>query len=304
MSDVRENGDRRIDGPGGSGGGDKQVKPRPPLFRALGRDDPPPTIEIGGEEWSLEEVFKHDSWAATAVYRRGDAQILCKFNRTQPIFGIPMRWLGRRLARRETGFMERLRDIEFVPLPAGEVRSGGLVLDNAAARIFIPGEAFRVKEQVTSAFLDDLHVILARVHARDMAYVDLHKRENIIVGLDGRPYLIDFQVSYGVGADAGWLRRVILRRLQEIDVYHLRKHHLRCFPETLTPEQIEAWRNPPGLINAHRRITKPLRSLRRKLLVKLGIRNETGMARSEFEPEISFREEGGGGGDVRRGGST
>jgi hypothetical protein len=295
-------GEKRVRTIGASG--DRHVKPRPPLFRALGREDPPAIIEIGGEEWSLEEVFKHDSWAATAVYRRGDAQILCKFNRTQSIFGIPMRWLGRRLARRETAFMERLRDIESVPLPAGEVRSGGVVLENAAARIFIPGEAFRVKEQVTSAFIDELHAIIARVHKHDMAYVDLHKRENIIVGLDGRPYLIDFQVSYGIGPEAGWLKRAILRRLQEIDVYHLRKHHLRCFPETLTPEQIEAWRNPPGLINAHRRITKPLRSLRRKLLVKLGIRNETGMARSEFEPEISFREESGGGGDARRGGST
>jgi hypothetical protein len=300
MGGVGDEGERRIDA-----SGEKPVKPRPALFRALGRNDPPAVIEIADDEWTLEEVFKHDSWAATGVYRRGEAQILCKFNRTQPIFGIPMRWLGRRLARRETGFMERLRDIESVPLPAGEVRAGGVVLENAAARIFIPGEAFRVKEQVTSAFIDELHAIIARVHAHDMAYVDLHKRENIIVGLDNRPYLIDFQVSYGIRPEAGWLKRAILRRLQEIDIYHLRKHHLRLFPETLTPEQIDAWRNPPGLINAHRRITKPLRSLRRKLLVMLGIRNETGMARSEFEPEISFREEGGGSGaGVRPGGTS
>lgn len=275
------------------------VKRRPPLLRALGRAEPPETIEVAGREWRLDETFKHDSWAATATYVSGEERLICKFNRTQPVFFIPMRWLGRALARREIGFLERLRDVELVPVPFADVRAQGRVLDNAAARVFIPGEAFHGPEQVTPAFFDDLYALLREVHARDMAYVDLHKRENVIVGPGGRPFLIDFQVSFGVAPGAGRLKRAILKRLQETDLYHIRKHHIRCFPETLTPEQIAAWREPPGLISIHRRIAKPLRSLRRKLLVKLGVRDESGMARSEAEPEIAFRERDGAG-DAKR----
>ncbi|MCG6122043.1 MAG: hypothetical protein MEP57_04970 [Microvirga sp.] len=276
MSESRESG--------------RPVKKRPPLLRALGSAEPPQTIEVAGREWRLDETFKHDSWAATATYVAGEDRLICKFNRAQPVFFIPMRWLGRALARREIGFLERLRDVALVPTPYGEVRAGGVLLDNAAARVFIPGEAFHGPEQVTPAFFDDLYALLREVHARDMAYVDLHKRENVIVGPGGRPYLIDFQVSFGVAPGAGRINRAVLTRLQETDLYHIRKHHLRCFPETLSPEQIAAFREPPGIISIHRRITKPLRSLRRKLLVKLGVRDASGMARSEADPEIAFRE--------------
>ncbi|TVR06810.1 MAG: hypothetical protein EA385_14615 [Salinarimonadaceae bacterium] len=271
----------------------QHVKKRPPLLRALGSAEPPETIAVAGREWRLDETFKHDSWAATATYVSGEDRLICKFNRTQPIFFLPMRWLGRMLARRELGFLERLRDVELVPTPYAEVRADGVVLDNAAARVFIPGEAFHGPEQVTPTFFDDLYALLREVHARDMAYVDLHKRENVIVGPGGRPHLIDFQVSFGVAPGAGRVKRAILKRLQETDLYHIRKHHIRCFPETLTPEQIAAWRDPPGIISIHRRITKPLRSLRRKLLVTLGVRDASGMARSEADPEIAFRERNG-----------
>ncbi len=45
------------------------VRPRPALFRALGRDEPPSVVTIGGEKHELIEIFKHDSWAATALTR-------------------------------------------------------------------------------------------------------------------------------------------------------------------------------------------------------------------------------------------
>ena len=61
-------------------------KSRPAIFRALGRRDVPPTVTIDGHEYHLEKVFKHDSWAATALYEGHDGKIVCKFNRQQSIF--------------------------------------------------------------------------------------------------------------------------------------------------------------------------------------------------------------------------
>ena len=79
----------------------RTVRPRPPLLRALGAGEPPRTVEIDGNTYRWVETFKHDSWAATGLYSGANGAIVCKFNRTQPIFGFPMTWLGRRLARRE-----------------------------------------------------------------------------------------------------------------------------------------------------------------------------------------------------------
>lgn len=269
------------------------VRKRPALFRALGDAEPPATVLVGGRPFALDTVLKHDSWAATAIYADGSGdRIICKFNRRQPIFGLPMRWLGRRLAARETGFLDRLKHLDLVPPSRGPVHAGGELLDNAASRTFLDGQAFRVAEQVDVAFFRDLRRLLDDVHATDMAYVDLHKRENIIVGTDGRPYLIDFQVSFGTWP--GWigqsaLVRAVVRRLQGMDDYHYRKHHARCLPESLTPEERARYLEPPALIRAHRRIAVPLRSLRRRLLVALKVRDRSGQAGSELEPEDAFR---------------
>lgn len=269
------------------------VRKRPALFRALGGSEPPPVVEVGGTRCRLVRTLKHDSWAATALYERPDGTLVtCKFNRVQPILVLPMRWLGRRLARREAEFLHRLADQELVPSCLGPVTEEGARLPNALARVYVEGEPFRTADQVDRRFFAELERLLTAVHERRMAYVDLHKRENIIVGTDGRPHLIDFQVSYALGSRwpaNGRIARWILAQLQETDRYHFGKHLLRCLHDELTPEERLRYGRRPALIGIHRKLTVPLRSLRRKLLVRLGIRDRSGLATSEFEPEDAFR---------------
>jgi hypothetical protein len=94
-----------------------ESQPRPPPLRALGRHEPPSTIEIAGHGFRRVEVLKHDSWAASAVYRDGDQWVICKFNRQQAICGLPMGWLGRGLGARERRFLERLAGAGKAPTP-------------------------------------------------------------------------------------------------------------------------------------------------------------------------------------------
>ena len=94
----------------------KSVRHRPPLFRALGAGEPPQTVYVAGRPYRHIDTFKHDSWAATALYRSDEGDgIVCKFNRAQPIFILPMSWLGRRLARRENGLLKRLAAVAGAP---------------------------------------------------------------------------------------------------------------------------------------------------------------------------------------------
>ncbi len=272
---------------------EKGLRKRPAWLRALGDADPPPTVRVAGRDYRLLTVFKHDSWAATALYAdpEGD-RITCKFNRMQPVFVIPMQWLGRILARREARFLQLLAPVALVPDEMGPVAAQGAILPNAVARRFVEGEPFRGGTPVDAAFFQDLRGVLDALHARDMAYVDLHKRENIIVDTAGRPHLIDFQVSYGLGTRWPWngrLSRLFLRRLQEMDDYHFRKHYARCLKHELDADEYRRLLEPPGLIRWHRKFGVPLRAMRRKLLTTLGLRDRSGQAGSELEPEDAFR---------------
>ncbi len=266
-------------------------RPRPAVLRALGRRDPPQTVEIDGERFERQEIFKHDSWAATAIYASPTRRAICKFNREAAALVVPLGWLGRALAAREHWFMERLRGVAGVPPGLGAVRAAGRVLPNAVARTFIAGHALAADERVDADFFPRLAAILADVHRRGIAHVDLHKRENILVDDAGRPHLIDFQISWGPPPRtlAAALWRPLLRLLQRCDEYHLLKHRIRLRPDQVPQAAADLDRVRPVWIRLHRLVAVPFRSLRRGLLSWTGIRSPSGHAHSEAFPEIAHR---------------
>jgi hypothetical protein len=272
------------------------ARPRPPLFRALGPADPPVQLDVDGRCYHRVEILKHDSWAATAIYRGAAGRIVCKLNRQQPIFGIPMRWLGRFLARREAWMLRRLEGTGHVPCLSGTISTSGRSLPHAVAHAYVPGHPLSPRERVADDFFPALQALLRKMHAEGIAYVDLHKRENIIVGDDGCPYLIDFQISFAL--PHGWLRRSrlcrgILRMFQEGDDYHLLKHWAIHRADQCGVTLKELGHRRPWWIRAHRSIAVPFRTLRRMLLVVLRIRTGQGMVDSECFAEDAVRNDGG-----------
>jgi hypothetical protein len=264
-------------------------KPRPPFLRALGKHDPPQSITVDGAEFERAEIFKHDSWAATALYQAGQQKIVCKFNRRRNLFGFPMRWLGYWLARRESAHYQRLQGIPGIAKLCGAIYVNGSRASNAVAHEFIAGNPLRENVPVNEEFDSQLRELIAEVHRRKIAYVDLHKRENIIVTADGRPHLIDFQVSWMaplIDSIWSWPRRWLLGRLQTMDQYHLdmhEAHHRRLRGDfSFQPDR-------PWWIKWHRKVTVPIRQARRWALIKLGIRSGYGMASTEHSPEQAFR---------------
>ena len=171
--------------------------------------------------------------------------------------------VGRWLAQREARAYAALGNIEGIPRFLGRWGDNGFVHE------YVEGHPLRRYEIVNDEFFPRLAALLGAVHAHDMAYVDLEKRENILVGDDGKPYLIDFQISFALPAGR-WKRsrlaRFVLRRLQESDRYHLLKHHRRHRPDQLTAEQLAASRRRPFYIDLHRYLFRPLTLLRRRTL--------------------------------------
>lgn len=278
----------------------RAVRPRPPFLRALGGQEPPDRLLVEGRGYALERLFKHDSWAATALYRPLAAStttepaplLVCKFNRQASVFGLPLAWLGPILARREGIFLERLAASGRVPRVWRAVRDNqGRRLAHAVAHDYVEGEPLSHRSALDDAFFPALQRLLGSMHEQGLAYVDLHKMENVLVGLDGLPWLIDFQVSFALPRRQPWraLAGPLFGLLRSGDDYHLMKHWIRLRPQQcgLGPEDLDRFR--PRWIRWHRRIGVPLRSLRRQLLVLLGVRAAGGRVGSERFVEEGLR---------------
>ncbi len=223
----------------------------------------PAQVECDGAVYRWRETFKHDFFAATGLYEGSAGLAVLKLGRCHGAGPLPLKWVGRFLARREVTLYARVQDLRGVPRLMGRVGDTGFM------HAFVPGHPLQRREMVGDTFFDELQTLLAEIHARHMAYVDLNKRQNILVGEDGRPHLIDFQISLH-WPPTGWRRwspaRWLLRRFQQADVYHCLKHKRRLRPDLLndderrTVERVSIW------IRLHRWVARPLTQLRRRVL--------------------------------------
>lgn len=228
----------------------------------------PPRIECAGRHFHHVETFKHDFFAATGLYRDANGRLaILKLGRQTELLGFPMTWAARFLTRREAWFYQRLADCPGVPGFIGTVLN-----DTGFLHDFVPGHPLGRDEQVGDAFFDQLRRLLDTIHERHMAYVDLNKRQNILAGDDGRPYLIDFQISLYVPPD-GWGRVPGLRRLLRVfqagDVYHYAKHKRRLRPDLLSESERQRTERLSIWIRLHRAVARPLTNLRRRFLRRL-----------------------------------
>lgn len=245
----------------------------PAFLRALGRGDPPAEFTLDGRRYALDRVFKHDFFAATSRYKAGDHSVILKIGRVAWLGPLPLRWLGRFLAARESAALSHLSGDVSVPRLLGRFGLTGVV------RQYIDGRPLRRGLHVPDEFHSELAAAIQRIHAAGMAYVDLEKAENVLLGDDGKPYLIDFQIAWY------WPRRwggelppfsIIRRWLQSSDLYHLRKLQRRTRQDQLTDAERAGTYCKPWFVRAHTGLTAPLKKLRRFFLERIDPRRSDG----------------------------
>lgn len=248
---------------------------RPPLFRALGKEDPPPLIHIHDDGYRLIATLKHDSWAATARYESESGHsIACKFNRVSPLpLGVPAAWIGTFLARREKRVFRLMTGQAGFPKWSGPVLVKGQELPNAVAHDWIDGDPFHPAMSVGEAFFPTLRDMLKALHAHDIAYVDMSKWGNILVGTDGHPYLIDYQIHFRPAPHwpLGWL----LGLGQTADRYYFHRHWLRCRPDQISTDDRQAWSRQPWPVWIAEKAGPAFRRLRLFILGLYRVRGDT-----------------------------
>jgi len=229
------------------------------------------SFTLAGRTYTLEKVLKHDFFAVTARFRGPDGEAVClKHYHTEPWLGLELEWAGRLMADREVRHYGLLQDLGGVPRLLGRVGK------SAFAHSWVEGnDLLDQKDRLPDDFFDRLEALVAGVHERGMAYIDMNKPDNVLVGSDGRPVLIDFQISWAPRPSwgpLGSLKRRLLAMFQESDRYHVRKLKRLYRPDLMTPEELAANKRRPWFLNFHRLIGAPLRDLRRRFLEWVGAR--------------------------------
>lgn len=242
------------------------ARSKPAYLKALGNRQLPPTIEAGGNSYQFRQTFKNDFFAITSLYEGPAGRVILKVQRQASFLLLPMRWTGRILAARERHSLERLQGIPGIPRLIGTWTNTGLI------REFVDGKTLADAGSVDDDFHPRLRSLIDAIHQREMAYVDLEKLGNVLVGDDGKPHLFDFQIAWYWPRKWGgqlWPMRALLRKLQSGDRYHLIKLQRRTRPDQLSPEVLRASYNKPWFVRLHSVLTRPLTRLRRRILRRI-----------------------------------
>ena len=179
--------------------------------------------------WCVDAVLKQDSFGRVERLM-GPGGELC-LRRVAVGGRIPgSGQVARLLLGRERRALAALRGLEGVPqLLEDEEAAAAASLDGrvpprgaVVVRQWLAGEALHRASRLNEDFFDHLDELVEAVHLRGVCHNDLHKEQNIVVGEDGFPWLIDFQLA-SVHRGAG--RRVESRRRD--DLRHVQKHRRR-----------------------------------------------------------------------------
>ena len=244
-------------------------------FLALYEEELPEFVMIGGRRYRRVETFKYDFFAGTGLYELSENPvepvvharlIVVKIYRYRRFFGLPTGWFGKLSVRHEARMYLKLADIRGIP------RFEGFVGKTGFAHEYIDGRPLKKKDFVSNYFFDQLKELLSAIHRGGVSYVDLHKPSNILLGKDGKPYLIDFQISYAPRL-RWWISNFILTQLQTEDWYHYLKHKRRMRRDLLTQEDYEKSCQPSAINRIHRRISKPYFRVRHYLMEVLGLKS-------------------------------
>jgi len=157
-----------------------------------------------------------------------------------------LRWLARRLMRREASVLACLEHIDGVPRVLRLNR-------NSLTRSFIDGAPMHVAKPTDPAWFNAAASLLRQLHRAGVVHNDLAKEPNILVRDDGQPAFVDFQIA-SYSRRRGRLFRIAGRE----DIRHLLKHKRTYCVDHLTDRERGILDNPSPLSRIWMGIFKPV----------------------------------------------
>jgi serine/threonine protein kinase len=235
----------------------------------------PQAKDVRASAPELVRVLKTDALGCVELVRVGDELAV----RRRALGGrVPgSRAVARLLLAREARALGALAGTPGIAALRALARDHGELL-----RDFVPGVPLCRSKSLPRDFFERLEELVRAVHERGVCHNDLHKEANVLVGTDGYPALVDFQLA-SVHARRG---RSFAVRARE-DLRHVWKHRAHYYAGLGERDPLAGAAPRRSFVAAAwRRLGKPLaRALARRL--PLGDDGEARRAKGDPWPRWS-----------------
>ncbi|RLB85934.1 MAG: hypothetical protein DRH24_00385 [Deltaproteobacteria bacterium] len=171
--------------------------------------------------------------------------------------------IGRFLIWREHKAYKKLQGFIGVPVCYGVIDGLALALEEIPSQ---PLEKHNKNIKLSRTFFDDLKNIVDSFHRVGLAHSDLKNGANVLVGDDGRPYIVDWSASISQKEFRFFpLNRIYLRFVLD-DYFAIIKLKMRYAPETLTLEERRQYAQRSHMEKGIRAVRDRLRKVFKKIV--------------------------------------
>ena len=135
--------------------------------------------------------------------------------------GVFTRRVSEHFIQHEYKIYQRLEDIAGIPKCYGLSDDGSLILE------YIDGSSYREKEYILEnrdQFFIDLLALILSIHKAGVSHGDLKRKDNILIGENDQPYLIDFGTAMSLNSKNKFIKRWLYNFSKQTDLNAWIKH--------------------------------------------------------------------------------
>lgn len=195
---------------------------------------PPPAASARDPGLTVEQLLDHphevlkdegDHAARVLKVQLPDGPVV--FKEWAPATSRLLRFWAGTLMRREIRHYELLRDVPGIPRIQRAFGEEAFLIE------FVEGQPLgrRMPAELVARAMDELEGLLDRLAERRFAHLDLHQKQNLLIGDGGQIWLID--LGQGLDCSRGWFRRLLFPLLHRIDRKAVTKFRARYAPDSL-----------------------------------------------------------------------
>ncbi|MCL5104360.1 MAG: hypothetical protein M1133_09635 [Armatimonadetes bacterium] len=191
----------------------------------------------------------------------GRRLIVKDFKRSDFLFRVIV---GPILIRREFGALRKLRGVAGIPELVGKLDRYAFAIEH------IRGTSLEHVEQgsLDNKFYVRLRTVIDDIHSRGVAHCDLRSRGNVMLGEDGRPYVVDFAACVYRGRGINPFFKWLFHQFVLADRNAVLRIKQRTSPELITDQDRAELATPLPFERPAKRFGETVRNVTRKLLTR------------------------------------
>ncbi|MHB9037366.1 MAG: protein kinase family protein [Armatimonadota bacterium] len=172
--------------------------------------------------------------------------------------------VGPILVRREFGALRNLIGVDGIPQLMGRLDRYALAIEH------VSGTSLDQIAQgvLADEFYSELRRVINDMHSKGVAHCDLRSRGNVMLGDDGKPYVVDFAACVFRGRGINPFFRWLFYQFVLADNNAVLRIKQRLSPELLTDEELAELNTPLPFEIPARFVGENVRKITRKLLTR------------------------------------